>query len=89
MLAAHEALSAAARIRLEIRRCQRREGPFSKLLKRVAGGEPVIAKAGKPVARLAPCGPTGRKRRLGIQAGRMKVPDALEHFPIPWNRKML
>ncbi len=54
---------------------------FSKLLKRVAGGEPVIAKAGKPVARLAPCGPTGRKRRLGIQAGRMKVPDAFGHLP--------
>ena len=55
---------------------------FSKLLKRVAGGgEPVIAKAGKPVARLAPCGPTGRRRRLGILARRMKVPDAFGHLP--------
>ena len=49
---------------------------FSRLLAIAeSGGEVVIAKAGRPVAKLVPYGPAGQKRRLGILAGRMKLPD--------------
>ncbi len=51
---------------------------LSRLLERVAnGGSFVIAKAGKPVARLAPLSvPEGGKvRRLGFMAGQVRVPD--------------
>jgi prevent-host-death family protein len=46
---------------------------FSKLLARVSAGEEiVIARAGKPVARLAPIGPgTSRKRVPGIDKGKI------------------
>jgi prevent-host-death family protein len=46
---------------------------FSKLLARVSAGEEiVIAKAGKPVARLAPIGPGKVKRRVpGIDKGKI------------------
>lgn len=49
---------------------------FSSLLDRVAAGEEiVIAKAGKPVARLTPLATRGRaKRQLGRLAGRAVVP---------------
>jgi prevent-host-death family protein len=57
---------------------------FSALLDRVAAGEEiVIAKAGKPVARL-----TGlttdqrRKRKLGALAGRMTIPPDFD-APLP------
>ncbi len=47
---------------------------FSKLLKRVeAGNEVIIAKAGKPVARLIPFIPSG-KRPLGMDAGLFEIP---------------
>jgi prevent-host-death family protein len=46
---------------------------FSKLLARVSAGEEiVIAKAGKPVARLAPIAPaTAKKRVPGIDKGKI------------------
>jgi prevent-host-death family protein len=49
---------------------------LSKLLKRVEGGEEiVIAKAGKPVARVVPFVGAGGKRELGFERGRLVVPD--------------
>ncbi len=56
---------------------------FSRLLDRVAAGEEiVIAKAGKPVARLAPLEPAGVKRRLGLLQGRGGVPADFD-APLP------
>ncbi|MBI4219039.1 MAG: type II toxin-antitoxin system Phd/YefM family antitoxin [Chloroflexi bacterium] len=40
-----------------------------------AGRKIVIARAGKPVARLVPLPEKARKRELGILAGKFKVPD--------------
>jgi antitoxin (DNA-binding transcriptional repressor) of toxin-antitoxin stability system len=58
--------------------------------KAAAGDEIIIAKAGTALAKLGPFGPGNRqKRRLGILAGRIKVPadfdaplpsDALDEF---------
>jgi prevent-host-death family protein len=55
---------------------------LSRLLARVASGEEVvIAKAGKPVARIVPI--RRRKRRvLGIDAGKFSVPDDFD-APLP------
>jgi prevent-host-death family protein len=48
---------------------------LSRLLERVAAGhEVIIAKAGKPVARLVPATVPG-ERRLGLDAGRVVVAD--------------
>ena len=48
---------------------------LSRLLEEVAaGGEVVIAKAGKPVARLVPIEAGVRPKRLGLLRGRIKVP---------------
>ena len=48
---------------------------FSRLIEEVAEGEEiVIAKAGKPVARLVPIEKPA-KRALGLLKGRLKVPD--------------
>jgi prevent-host-death family protein len=47
-----------------------------------AGEEIIIAKAGKPLARLGPLvGPRG-KRRLGILAGKLRVPEDFD-APLP------
>jgi prevent-host-death family protein len=55
---------------------------LSRLLDRVAGGEEVIiAKAGRPVARLVPVGKPGR-RPLGGDAGRVIVSDDFD-APLP------
>ena len=49
---------------------------FSKLLERVAKGEEVvIAKAGKPVARLAPLGQPPQPRKLGGFEGEIWIAD--------------
>ena len=49
---------------------------FSRLLDRAqAGQEFVIAKAGRPVARLGPLAQHGKKRRLGLLDGKFKIPD--------------
>ena len=56
---------------------------FSKLLERVAlGEEVVIAKAGKPVARLVPLKQRGHKRVLGTAKGDFVVPDDF-NSPLP------
>jgi len=54
---------------------------LSRLIEEVAEGEEVvIAKAGKPVARLFPIGKSPGKRTLGILKGRLHVP---RHFDAP------
>lgn len=40
-----------------------------------AGAEVIIAKAGKPMARLSPFGGVPRRKKLGLLKGRIKVPD--------------
>jgi len=56
---------------------------LSKLLARVAAGEEVvIAKAGKPVARLVPLASAPRKRVLGTAKGDFTVPDDFDD-PLP------
>lgn len=48
---------------------------LSRLLEDVAAGEEVvIARAGKPVARLVPVDAIPRPKRLGLLRGRIKVP---------------
>jgi prevent-host-death family protein len=49
---------------------------LSRLVDEVAAGaEIIIAKAGKPMARLAPISIPIRKKRLGLLKGKVKVPD--------------
>ncbi len=40
-----------------------------------AGAEIIIAKAGKPMARLVPIIPVARPKKLGLLKGRIKVAD--------------
>jgi prevent-host-death family protein len=47
-----------------------------------AGEEIIIAKSGKPVARLGPLVDAGPKRRLGILAGKLRVPEDFD-APLP------
>jgi prevent-host-death family protein len=54
---------------------------LSRLLDAAASGEDVvIARAGKPVARLVPVEPVPAKRRLGTLTGKLPVSD---HFDDP------
>lgn len=56
---------------------------LSRLLDAAAAGEEVIiAKAGKPVARLVPLTGAKQPRRLGILAGKIHVPDNFDD-PLP------
>jgi len=56
---------------------------LSRLLDAAAAGEDVIiAKAGKPVARLVPVDARSGPRRLGALAGRLHVPDDFDD-PLP------
>ena len=49
---------------------------LSRLVDEVAAGaEIIIAKAGKPMARLAPISKPVGKKRLGLLKGKIKVPD--------------
>ena len=49
---------------------------FSRLLDRAQEGQEfVIAKAGRPVARLGPLVRRGKKRRLGLLDGKFRIPD--------------
>jgi prevent-host-death family protein len=49
---------------------------LSRLVEEVAAGaEVIIAKAGKPIARLTPISAPVRKKRLGLLKGRIKVPE--------------
>jgi prevent-host-death family protein len=47
-----------------------------------AGEEIIIAKSGKPVARLGPLVGAQRKRRLGVLAGKLRVPEDFDD-PLP------
>lgn len=53
---------------------------LSRLVEQASAGEEIIiAKAGKPVARLMPLAmPVGAPRKLGILAGKFKVPDDID-----------
>lgn len=56
---------------------------LSRLVDRVAAGaEIVIAKAGRPVARLVPFEPAPRTKRLGLLKGRVHVPADF-NAPLP------
>ncbi len=56
---------------------------LSRLLDRVAGGEEVvIAKAGKPVARLIPCNPPQQNRTPGQDVGSVKIAEDFD-APLP------
>lgn len=56
---------------------------LSRLLDAAAAGEEVIiAKAGKPIARLVPVEPQKDRRKLGILAGKLHVPDDFDD-PLP------
>lgn len=49
---------------------------LSRIIDKVAAGEEVIiAKAGKPMARLTPITPRARKKKLGLLKGKVRVPD--------------
>jgi prevent-host-death family protein len=47
-----------------------------------AGKDVVIARAGRPVARLTRLANAGRKRRLGILDGRFRIPEDFNR-PLP------
>ena len=50
---------------------------LSRIVDEVAGGaEVIIAKAGKPMARLTPITPRVRKKNLGLLKGKVKVPES-------------
>lgn len=55
---------------------------LSKLLERVERGEEiVIARAGRPIARLCPLPTRRRKRRLGRFAGQIRIADDFDVLP--------
>ena len=57
---------------------------LSRLLERVEHGEEiVIARAGKPVARLVPIEPTPGKRPIGRDKGKIWMSDDFDD-PLPW-----
>lgn len=56
---------------------------FSKLLQRVAAGEEVIiAKAGKPIAKLTAITPSRKPRKVGSAAGKFVLPPEFDD-PLP------
>ena len=56
---------------------------LSRLVDQAANGEDVvIARAGKPVARLTRIAPQPKKRRLGVLDGQFTVPDDF-NTPLP------
>ena len=56
---------------------------LSQLVEEAAAGEDVvIARAGRPVARLTRLQKTARKRRLGLLDGRFRIPDDFNR-PLP------
>jgi prevent-host-death family protein len=57
---------------------------LSRLLERVERGEEiVIARSGRPVARLVPLEPVERRRPLGLDKGRVWIADDFDE-PVPW-----
>ena len=60
---------------------------FSRLVDRAAGGEEIIiAKAGKPVARLVPYTPKGAVRRPGVMRGKIRIK---KNFDAPLPKELL
>ena len=56
---------------------------LSKLVERVEGGEEiVIARAGRPAARLVPLTKVRGRRRLGLLDGKFQIPDDF-NAPLP------
>lgn len=56
---------------------------LSRLVEEVAEGEEIIiAKAGKPRARLVPFRPQAQPRKLGSMKGKIKIPDNWDD-PLP------
>lgn len=56
---------------------------LSQLVETAAAGEDVvIARAGRPVARLTQLKASARKRRLGVLDGRFRIPDDFNE-PLP------
>ena len=56
---------------------------FSRLVERVAGGEEIIiAKSGKPVARLVPYAPKRAVRRPGAMRGKIRIKKNFDQ-PLP------
>ena len=56
---------------------------LSQLVERAAAGEDVvIARAGRPIARLPRLQRPARKRRLGLLRGRLRIPDDFNR-PLP------
>jgi prevent-host-death family protein len=56
---------------------------LSRLVERAeAGEEIIIARAGRPAARLVPLEKAPRRRRLGVLDGRFKIPDDFND-PLP------
>jgi prevent-host-death family protein len=56
---------------------------LSQLVEEAAAGQDVvIARAGRPVARLTRLVEAGRKRRLGVLDGRFRIPDDFNR-PLP------
>jgi prevent-host-death family protein len=56
---------------------------LSQLVEEAASGQDVvIARAGRPVARLTRLAGTTRKRRLGVLDGRFRIPDDFNR-PLP------
>ncbi len=51
-----------------------------------AGAEIIIAKAGKPMARLSPIGASAKPKKLGQLKGKIKVPD---DFNAPLDEEIL
>jgi prevent-host-death family protein len=51
-----------------------------------AGAEIIIAKAGKPMARLVPIAPPAKQKRLGLLKGKLRVPD---DFNAPLDEEVL
>lgn len=55
---------------------------LSRLLERAAAGEEiVIARAGKPLARLMPLEPAARDRPLGMWAGQIRIAEDFDELP--------
>ncbi|MDH3403183.1 MAG: type II toxin-antitoxin system Phd/YefM family antitoxin [Acidobacteriota bacterium] len=55
---------------------------LSRLLDRAAAGEEiVIARYGRPVARLVPLAPAAEPRRLGLYAGQIRLRKDFERLP--------
>ena len=57
--------------------------PLSDLLDQVERGEDVvIARAGRPVARLVPLGSAREPRRPGVMRGKIRLEDGFDETPV-------